>query len=227
MNKRKNVLRTDDKNALLIVGVLVGMLILIAVFYHGVRYIPLSWLAIGIMLVELLFIMPSVCQLYYKLYNANIGILRFIPLYNALKVFPGFISMAVLVCLGVIVVTGLIAFGPAMFVTNSNAVFIMNLSYNAVGIILIECAIFSILLGIGYTVVVRDVRQMRNELTHAKVSAMEIIYLVFVYVPFLRAFALLNLYSSMTMLLSNGYHVGMDLSSVEISEEYYDGSDEI
>lgn len=226
MNKKTKLLNTKDKESLIVVGALVLMFVFIVVFKHAVRYIPLLWLAVAILAVELIFTMPMVCRKYYALYGGNAGWKSFVPLYNAISLFPAVLAVLISVCLLVIAVTSFVAFGPAVLVTKDNAISMMNLSYSAVGVLLIEAVVFSALLGAGYTVVMRDVNQMRADMSSGKLSILEGIYFIFLYLPFLRAFALFNLYNNMMVLLRNGYVVGKDLSSVEIEEcedeEYYD-----
>lgn len=218
MNKKKKILSSKDRDGIVILAVIMAMILLTAFFYFGSRRLPLLWIAGAILLVEVCFTLPAVYKKYHELYNMPASMLRFVPLYNSVQLFPKIVAVMAVLCTVAMAATAIVAFGPPVFVTEKNAIGMMNLSYGAVSVLLMECVVFSVLLGAGYTAVMADVRQMRYELTNRKASMLELVYYVFMYVPFLRTFALFNLYTAMNVLLLNGFSVGRDYSRADIEE---------
>lgn len=211
---------SSDKNKLILVGTFVALIVMVVIFFNISRMLPLLYLAVFLLAVELIFTMPAVCKEYYALYGSEVGFVRFIPGYNIILVAPKAMAITLIAVTVVTAILAYLAFGPMFWVTASNAVFFANVANSSLGLFILAILILSIVIGVCYSRVYSDVLQMREDFTGGSLSKLEAVYYVMLYVPLLRGFALMNLYNYAKTMTSVGFVVGNQETFEDLEEEY-------
>lgn len=216
-------LNTKDKNNILMAVVLVAMIALAAVFFNLSRALPMLYMAIAIEAFEILYVIPKVCDDYYKLYGMSAGTTKWIPYYNVFAIFSKPIAIACIVMPIITFVFGYLSVGPMFWVTLSNISTFTDLQSRALGWFIVSCLAWSIVVGAGYISIIKSVNSMKAEFYQSYVSKAEFTNYALVLFPIARCFVLFNLVNSMQVLISSGYENGKDYSTLEIEEgENYD-----
>lgn len=213
------VLNTKDKNNLILAAALIAMIVVAAVSFNLSRALPLLYMFAIIEIVELVFTIPSVCGNYYSLFGIHAGAVRFIPFYNVIMVFEKPIAAATVALSAATAVLGYLAIGPMFWVTSDNVDFFSDIQYRSLGWAILAFILLSVVVGIGYISVYRDVLDMKEELTGGTASKAEFANFVLLLLPVARGFVLFNLSHVMKMLLAAGYEYGKDYTELEIEEE--------
>lgn len=215
---KNNKISSNDKNSLIMLAVLITLLALAFVFFNVSRSLPLSYLAIFIIVFEI-GMLPVLCKNYYKLHNQEAGVLRFIPYVNMLSMFPKYatlFSLASFVITLLLVVANVVPF----YATSIEAMDeVMRLKDNLFSFAILAGLTFNVSLGVGFTSVYKHLLDLKEEYNHGKRSKTELAYFFMLYMPFLRCFALYNMNNVIGVMLSTGYQYGVDYSKLKIEEE--------
>lgn len=199
----------SDKDKLVILLVIVLYIAMTVFFIRGTKKIPWYLIIISLVAIEYLIAQPRLCKLYYQANNQQIGFTRFIPFWNEVAIFEQVDAILALVSYLVLALVFILFFLPADTVVSLMGEHIaLNYGTYVIRAIFICLLINSIIVGIGFLHVTRNIKIMHKTLTHGYANfSTGIITVVFGFLPIIRTLAVMNLMNALTKLvLFNNYH---------------------
>lgn len=218
MSKKIN---KKDSNNLLILGVLCVLVLLIIMFTYVTRLIPFRYAVYAIAAVEVLLLMPAICRKYYAVKTGESPWYCYVPGLNILQLClnKAYIAMFVISVL----LTGIFAccvFLPYDFKAEIfGDTLAYNLAYRSVGYLVFTVILFSIVLGLIYVSIQRDVLGMICYVSNTSTPVSEYMLMVLAFIPLLRCMFLASLNQHLTKLQMNGYKDYEVQDDYDISEE--------
>ena len=211
-------LNSKDKNSIIMACVLIALIVLSVVFFKLSRSLPMIYIIIGVEAFEIFYVIPSVCKTYYKLYGMDGSGICWIPYANVFSIFSKPCAIASIIMLVITLIVGFLALGPMFWVTMENLSFVAELQYRAYGWFIVCIIVWSIVIGIGYSQVMRTVNSMRAEFLQAETSKAEFVNYALSLLPIGRCYTLFNLLNSMHFLINAGYEYGKDYTQLDLQE---------
>lgn len=211
------VVNKQDKEKIATVFITIAIIALVAIFYKGTRYVPLFWLGVAAVGIEVIFLMPYICKQYFWVKGYDIKFWP-IPFVNIIQCFPAGLGYA---CIGVTAIIALLFTYvklPASVVMVFGESFNYYVSDNGFALIVVLVVILSILIGIGYSTVLKDLHGMLKDATGGTASKFELFYYVLLFIPVIRVCGLSSIVSSLSRLKAMGYYEGM-LEEAEYEED--------
>lgn len=199
----------SDKDKLLILLVIVLYIAMTVFFIRGTKKIPWYFIIISLVAIEYLIAQPRLCKLYYQANNQKIGFTRFIPFWNEVAIFEQVDAILALVSYLILALVSILFFLPADTVVSILGEHIaLNYGTYIIRAIFVCLIVNSIIVGIGFLHVTRNVKIMHKALTHGYSNfSTGIITIVFGFLPIIRTLAVMNLMNALTKLvLFNNYH---------------------
>ena len=199
----------SDKDKLVILLVIVLYIAMTVFFIRGTKKIPWYLIILSLVAIEYLVAQPRLCKLYYQANNQRIGFTRFIPFWNEVAIFEQVDAILALVSYLVLALVFILFFLPADTVVSLMGEHIaINYGTYVIRAIFICLLINSIIVGIGFLHVTRNIKIMHKTLTHGYANfSTGIITVVFGFLPIIRTLAVMNLMNALTKLvLFNNYH---------------------
>ncbi len=199
----------SDKDKLVILLVIVLYIAMTVFFIRGTKKIPWYLIILSLVAIEYLVAQPRLCKLYYQANNQQIGFTRFIPFWNEVAIFEQVDAILALVSYLVLALVFILFFLPADTVVSLMGEHIaLNYGTYVIRAIFICLLINSIIVGIGFLHVTRNIKIMHKTLTHGYANfSTGIITVVFGFLPIIRTLAVMNLMNALTKLvLFNNYH---------------------
>lgn len=199
----------SDKDKLVILLVIVLYIAMTVFFIRGTKKIPWYLIILSLVAIEYLIAQPRLCKLYYQANNQQIGFTRFIPFWNEVAIFEQVDAILALVSYLVLALVFILFFLPADTVVSLMGEHIaLNYGTYVIRAIFICLLINSIIVGIGFLHVTRNIKIMHKTLTHGYANfSTGIITVVFGFLPIIRTLAVMNLMNALTKLvLFNNYH---------------------
>lgn len=199
----------SDKDKLVILLVIVLYIAMTVFFIRGTKKIPWYLIILSLVAIEYLVAQPRLCKLYYQANNQQIGFTRFIPFWNEVAIFEQVDAILALVSYLALALVFILFFLPADTVVSLMGEHIaLNYGTYVIRAIFICLLINSIIVGIGFLHVTRNVKIMHKTLTHGYANfSTGIITVVFGFLPIIRTLAVMNLMNALTKLvLFNNYH---------------------
>ena len=199
----------SDKDKLVILLVIVLYIAMTVFFIRGTKKIPWYLIILSLVAIEYLVAQPRLCKLYYQATNQQIGFTRFIPFWNEVAIFEQVDAILALVSYLVLALVFILFFLPADTVVSLMGEHIaLNYGTYVIRAIFICLLINSIIVGIGFLHVTRNIKIMHKTLTHGYANfSTGIITVVFGFLPIIRTLAVMNLMNALTKLvLFNNYH---------------------
>lgn len=211
----------SDKDKLLILLVIVLYIAMTVFFIRGTKKIPWYLIIVSLVAIEYLIAQPRLCKLYYQANNQQIGFTRFIPFWNEVAIFERVDAILTLVSYLILALVLILFFLPADTVVSLLGEHIaLNYGTYVIRAIFICLVINTIIVGIGFLHVTRNIKIMHKTLTHGYSNfSTGIITVVFGFLPIIRTLAVMNLMNALTKLvLFNNYH-GDDNEADQLEEE--------
>jgi hypothetical protein len=211
----------SDKDKLLILLVIVLYIAMTVFFIRGTKKIPWYLIIVSLVAIEYLIAQPRLCKLYYQANNQQIGFTRFIPFWNEVAIFEQVDAILTLVSYLILALVLILFFLPADTVVSLLGEHIaLNYGTYVIRAIFICLVINTIIVGIGFLHVTRNIKIMHKTLTHGYSNfSTGIITVVFGFLPIIRTLAVMNLMNALTKLvLFNNYH-GDDNEADQLEEE--------
>lgn len=199
----------SDKDKLVILLVIVLYIAMTVFFIRGTKKIPWYLIILSLVAIEYLVAQPRLCKLYYQANNQQIGFTRLIPFWNEVAIFEQVDAILALVSYLVLALVFILFFLPADTVVSLMGEHIaLNYGTYVIRAIFICLLINSIIVGIGFLHVTRNIKIMHKTLTHGYANfSTGIITVVFGFLPIIRTLAVMNLMNALTKLvLFNNYH---------------------
>ena len=211
----------SDKDKLVILLVIVLYIAMTVFFIRGTKKIPWYLIILSLVAIEYLVAQPRLCKLYYQANNQQIGFTRFIPFWNEVAIFEQVDAILALVSYLVLALVFILFFLPTDTVVSLMGEHIaLNYGTYVIRAIFICLVINTIIVGIGFLHVTRNIKIMHKTLTHGYSNfSTGIITVVFGFLPIIRTLAVMNLMNALTKLvLFNNYH-GDDNETDQLEEE--------
>lgn len=211
----------SDKDKLLILLVIVLYITMTVFFIRGTKKIPWYLIIVSLVAIEYLIAQPRLCKLYYQANNQQIGFTRFIPFWNEVAIFEQVDAILALVSYLILALVLILFFLPADTVVPLLGEHIaLNYGTYVIRAIFICLVINTIIVGVGFLHVTRNIKIMHKTLTHGYSNfSTGIITVVFGFLPIIRTLAVMNLMNALTKLvLFNNYH-GDDNEADQLEEE--------
>jgi hypothetical protein len=198
--------------------VYVGLAVLFSV---GLKNVPVTWIGVGILVMQYFVLLPIICDKYYKAYNNKIGISRFIPIWNEISLFNGKVAVLSLVSYVLLLCVGLTVLIPSSVIDSVFGDYVMFNFYVWVMRAEIILVIFNaVITGIGYLSVNRNVNQLHSNLIgkDTKISFVEVVFYVLYFVPIIRVAPVSHLLDRLNKLvvLNNYRYVQEDVQLEEV-----------
>lgn len=215
-------MNSKDKNSFLILGLIIGIIALVAFFTMTTKFIsPIAIVIISVVL-QCVIIKPIIVKQYYALYNSEATAQRFIPILNEFAIFSKGIIVGEIVTYALMIITILVSMLPVNFLYN----FMSDSGVAAYPIrcfliLIIELLALSIIRGIGFFRILNDVREKEFEMLGftKKFKVTDMISLVALLVPVIRVIGLLYLYNYLNKIVAiNGFTSGDGLDVSEFEE---------
>jgi len=190
----------SDKDKLVILLVIVLYIAMTVFFIRGTKKIPWYLIILSLVAIEYLVAQPRLCKLYYQANNQQIGFTRFIPFWNEVAIFEQVDAILALVSYLVLALVFILFFLPADTVVSLMGEHIaLNYGTYVIRAIFICLLINSIIVGIGFLHVTRNIKIMHKTLTHGYANfSTGIITVVFGFLPIIRTLAVMNLMNALT-----------------------------
>lgn len=201
-------LSNKDRDNLIIVGVLIGIVLLVVFFYNTTRFLPLKWIGV-ICCVMTCVLFALITKKYLELYRLDAGIATYIPLINCINIFPRSIALLLCIDMACCLVSGLITFIPAdilMRFMNSHTA--MNVGGVSLSVLYVAVYVMFVVLGAGFCSVYHDVRRMLHEATGIKRPKLDFINYPLMFLPVISVLGLSSILSGLSTLQRYGYHEG-------------------
>lgn len=215
-------INSSDKNSIIMSSVLVIMIAMAVAFFTLSRTMPFVYMIAIILALELIYVLPSLCDKYYQLFGAKAGAGKYIPYFNALMIFPKGAAILCAITPIIVAIIWYLAVGPMFWVSMNNIAFFSDVQDYALGWAIVATIAWSFIFGGSFIAVMKDVNAMRAEFFNASVPKTEFIYYVMVMLPLTRCFVLFNVLNSINFLLRSGYEYGKDYSEVKFEEDEND-----
>lgn len=201
-------LSNKDRDNLIIVGVLVGIIFMVVFFYKSTRFLPLKWIGV-ICCIMTLVLYAQITKKYLELYRLDAGVGAYVPIFNCINIFPRSIALLVCVDLAVCAVSALITFIPAdVLVHIMNSYTAMNIGDVSLSVLYVAIYVMFIILGSGFCAVYHDVRRMLHAVTGMKRPKSEFINYPLMFLPVISILGLSSILSGLNTLQRYGYHEG-------------------
>ncbi len=210
-------MRKIDINQL-ISGFAIIFFVMVAYFMcMGTRNIPWVVIVTVVLVVQYVFVIPSLCKSYYIINQENAGLWRYIPLWNEIQMFShnyavvssiATVACAALFCLRFLpssVIGGI--FGDRAG---------MMWGYSATVIFIIALVVTNFIYAFGLCSVMRNVNTISYEHLNVKTSKVEGIYYFMMMIPLLRLGSLLNLRDKVKILQFSNYGYKDDTKYVKM-----------
>lgn len=211
-----------DKNSFLILGLVVGIVALVAFFTFTSKFISPMIVAVISIVLQCLLLKPMIVKQYYALYSSEATMQRFVPVLNEFAIFSKGIIIGEMVVYGLMIVTASVSLIPVDFLYNfMSDSSVAAFSVRCFIILIIEALVLSIVRGIGFFKVLNDVRQKEFEMLGMtkKFKATDALSLIAMMVPIVRVLGLLYLYNYLNKIVAiNGYSADSEIDTEEFEE---------
>ena len=210
--------RKEDKNNLIILGVMLAMIAFIVICYTGTRYLPLKW--IGIICMAVMFVlMAMINKKYMEVYRFDAGISTYIPFFNAISIFTPVIALALCAVLVIAIIALVLTFLPAsvlMKVMSTQAA--MNFGGKSLSVAYVALYFVFFILGAGYCSIYRDVRRMLYNATGMACPKLECVNYGLMFLPVINVLGMSAILTGLNRLQRYHYHEGVQEDDTELSE---------
>ena len=214
------IVNNEDRHKLYTAFIIAGFLLTGTLVFVGTRYVPLMILAVFTLLLEVGFLMPMICKMYYDMHQVPIGFVRFIPFINCIQTF----SPVVAILCSVSAIVDLVLFGlmnvPMFYVAKViGEMAAYDFTGRCVVFLVVALAVTSVLLGVGYCGVLRTVSVKEYEMFNARLGGTTYLYRLMLFVPLIRVTGLVFIYSQLVMLRMHDYGIQTEYSDQLYLEE--------
>lgn len=210
-----------DKEQILIVVFILAFILISIAFIVGTKIIPVKWIVVAVLALQCLYLVPSIVKMYYEANGYQIGFTRFIPFWNQISIFPSKIALSTLITLiGTALAVGCI-FIPATIRANLfGEHFALNSGIYAIRLGAVFFIAYNIFVGVGYSHVFRDIKNMLAELSKSfvKTSKVEYVCYFLLFLPIIRG-AGLSMFLDKLNKLVNLNHYQMNHTKNVLQEE--------
>ena len=208
----------EDKNNLIIIAVLVGIIAYVAVCYTGTRYLPLKRVGL-ICFLAMFILMGMITKRYLEVYRIKVGWIGYVPFLNAINTFPPVPALLLCVNLVVTAIALILTFLPAdllIHVMNAHAAMNIGSITLSVAYVSVYCLFF--VLGAGYCAIYRDVRSMLYKATGLQCPKTECVNYALLFLSIINILGLSAILTALTRLQRFNYHEGDEEEEIVLNE---------
>lgn len=194
-----------DKEAFIIVLGICGIALFSILSCLYSDKIPWQLILAGVLIMQFVFILPSLCKKYYEVNQVPASTWRFIPLWNEIQMFePKFAIVATAETLISFVIL-LSAFIPVNVIeTVLGSKMALTWGYNVLVIFVVAVFITNFTYSFGLCGVLRNLNLMAFEKLNSRTGMFENVYYILLLIPFVRICPLIIMRSKAGMLLEAG-----------------------
>ena len=190
LEKEKNILLGFAYAAFIAIG--------FTIFVVGSKVIPTVALVGVVVLLLYFYVTPSLAKKYYSMHGVGdeLGFSRFIPFYNEVMVFSTPVAIAYLITLTLLILSVVSVFlKPSIIASVFGDVIALQWANGAIVISLFLIVLFSIIRGIGYSAIVREVNSNIKKISGVSDdkgldNLVIVVQYVLLFIPVFRAFSL-------------------------------------
>ena len=196
----------EDKDALVMLVVLAGLITICFGITQVTKYLPLNLIALAVVLIEFVWCMPRICKKYYAVNGQDAGVIAYVPFMNIIACFkPLTAKITAVLAVIALVLYGAAWIPAAVYVKTFGEHFALNASVHFVMYAFFVFLVTEIFVGIGYCGVLHNVHRMSSVMSDGNVSLLECVYYVLMFLPVIRCGSLLSLSNLLNTLQMNGY----------------------
>lgn len=194
-----------DKEAFVIVFGLCGMVVFSILSCLYSSKIPWQLILFGVLIVQFVFVLPSLCKSYYKINQAEVGNWRFIPLWNEIQMFDSKFAIIAIIATVISFVILLSVFIPINIIEMIlGSKMALTWGYNVLVIFIVAIFITNFIYSFGLCGVLRNLNLMAFEKLNSRTGIFENVYYLLLLIPFIRVCSLIIMRSKANMLLEAG-----------------------
>lgn len=206
-------LSSKDRNKLIILGVMIVLFALIAVFFNVTRFIPLRWIGIACLAIEFLVLIPVITVRYFKLYGKKAPWTAYVPVLNSIISFPNVPAIILSVFTILAILCAIAAFIPVTVYANLFGQSAMEYPSILMSVLNAMYYFFFFALGIGYCCILHDVRDMSMDSSGEKMPLLEFVYYPLQFLPVINLLGLVSILNYINRLNLRHY------SAIEIEKD--------
>lgn len=182
----------NDKDKIMILVFLVAFILISVCMIKGTKIIPFRYLLLAVLLIQYIYVVPTICKNYYTVKGATAKWDRFIPFWNEVTIFSPKLAILTLISYLLIIIGLLCLFIPTETINNIfGEAFMYNYGDWIIRYLALTLIASDIVTAIGYYKVMRDVSFMHQQLIgKAKVMKLEVLYYVLLFIPMIRLVSL-------------------------------------
>lgn len=210
-----------DKDGLLIVGTLLGLIILIAVVVCGTSVVNPVLLTLLLLVIQHVILMSKVCDMYYSVLNSEVGFIKYIPVVNELCIFPPTLAIATLIGWVCTILSAVLSFVPVTVIADIfSEHFAMNYTVRVMLLAIVCYFLTSLIRGAGLMSVLQNVIRMYKQAasnTHLPLLIPSVIASLFPLTKILTVGLIFERLHALTIL--RNYHYEEDIEKDKMKEE--------
>lgn len=195
-----------DKASLITVAALLCVVVFIFAVHFGMKKLPWQAIIAIVYLVQGFIFMPKVAERYYNVNESEIGISKYVPLWNELQIFEP--AIAVLSQFSMIITVILLAMSKLPLSIVGKFLGLRSTlawGYNLTVVFIIALAITNFIFGFGFCKVLKNVNFMTIDCIGESVSKVELVYYVLLMLPVIRVCPIAAISDKLRVLVRCGY----------------------
>lgn len=210
-----------DRDSFIIIAFIMFCILLTAAFYTTSKLINPLYIIIVISLLQTFYIIPKIVQMFFEFNKLKAGLSRYIPFLNETMIFTKKYALATIISWVVIVIFLTIASLKLDFISLfMKEKYVYNYTYNAMRVVILVYIINNVVRGLSWNVFVNFILIKNNELMGVvgKNNAVQFYYRVVVFIPIVRIFAFVWIYSILHKIIELNHFKDGDSVRVKIKE---------
>lgn len=203
-------MKQKDRDNLIILAFILGCIFCIFFFYSFTRKIYFIYVIAVVLLLQTFFVVPKICKLYYEINGLEPEFTRFIPFYQLLTIFTGWVVKDLLLLGGLVVVVAAVWKLVSLTFLGSvigveTALEMENYLHDSLLMLMIVGAVaYNFLVGCGFTQVKKRVHRIQYEFGEVATSTSRIEgfwnfaefgFYFLLFLPFFRIIALWDVWN--------------------------------
>lgn len=208
--------QNNEKSAIMAVLVFIGFVVMVYACYKFTAMASLGILVILTVLAEELLIIPSVNKLYHEYHDMEAPVARWVPIYNEIMLFSGWVYTASIILTILLAIAGLLA-SPLLTYLPFSVVVAVRITtyalYAAIALILALCVVR----GVGFCSIKREADMSILDVFDKAPGPVGYFLYVTMFFPLIRAIGMAYLLSDLKRLSLND--ISSDFEAVDDDED--------
>lgn len=214
-------MNSKDKNSILVLGVLLIFIGAFVLFTYCTKLIN-PWYVLGVSIIlQCVYYKPKIIQQFYSVYNAEIGVQRYVPILNEFSIFDKGVVITEIICYVLYVVLIGVNYLPSKLLAGIIGDSVYTLTPKLIVIAIIVTIVLNVTRGIGFTRMLLDIRGCEAEMVGftRKLTVSNMGSIVTLFIPLIRIVGMIFMHNyTMKLVDFNKYTAGSSSNSVEMEE---------